>query len=250
MNLERYSRQIAFERIGISGQNALKGSTIGIIGCGALGTNILDSIARSGVGKIIICDSDIIELSNLQRQKLFTENDIGRSKSKTAEQIIKNINSQVEIKSFDMRVDKNNFFRIYGNCDLLLDATDNFETRFMINEECLLHNIPWIFSGITSSSGQSAFIYPPKTSCLKCFLNSDTIPETLPNTVRNGIISTIASAISSISVTKAIKYLITKEIDQEIIYMDIWTFDFKKFFVPSNPRCGVCSSLHKGRNTK
>jgi molybdopterin-synthase adenylyltransferase len=250
MNLERYSRQIAFERIGSSGQNALKASTIGIIGCGALGTNMLDSIARSGVGKIIISDNDIVELSNLQRQKLFSEIDIGTSKSKTAERIVKNINSQVEVKSFNLRVNKENFYNIYGNCDLLLDATDNFETRFMINEECLLHNIPWIFSGITSSSGQSAFIYPPKTSCLKCFLNSDTIPETLPNTVRNGIISTIASAISSISVTKAIKYLITKEIDQEIIYLDIWTFDFKKFFIPSNPRCGICSSLHKGRKTK
>lgn len=250
MNSERYSRQIAFDRIGFSGQNTLNNSTIGIIGCGALGTNMLDSIARSGIGKIIISDNDKVELSNLQRQKLFTENDIGSSKSKTAEQIIKNINSQIEVKSFNLRINKDNFNKIYGSCDLVLDATDNFETRFIINEECTVHKIPWIFSGITSSSGQSAFIYPPQTPCLKCILNVDTISETLPNTERNGIISTIATTISSISITKAIKYLITKEIDQEIIYMDIWTLDFKKFYVSSNPRCSICSSLQKERKKK
>ncbi|NCB38902.1 MAG: HesA/MoeB/ThiF family protein [Erysipelotrichia bacterium] len=241
----RYEKQILFAPIGVNGQKKLSKSRVGIVGAGALGTHLANTCARSGVGSLIIIDYDKVELSNLQRQILFDESDVGSQKASRAAEKLSAINSEVQIEAFNETLSAANFRDIFKNCDLILDATDNFDTRFVINQLSLSCGIPWIYSGVTASSGQSLLIIPHKTACLRCLIPEGDYPKNFPTVHNSGIISTVVSAIAAITATSAIKYLTGAVAEQNLIYFDVWEQTLKKIYIERNSACPTCSANFK-----
>lgn len=240
---ERYQKQLLFRPIGSKGQQCLNKSRIGILGVGALGSNLASICARSGIGKIVLVDSDRVELSNLQRQMLFDEADIGCSKAICAADKLSRINSEITIEAFCERLDARNFRDLFGGCDLLLDGTDSFVSRFMLNQQAIESGMPWIHSAVTAASGQSLFIMPRKTACLRCLIPDTDEPADFPTVHNSGIIAPIVTIIASISAATALRYLVEKHIDYNLKYYDAWEHRFSSFAVSRNDSCPHCRSF-------
>lgn len=240
---ERYQKQLLFKPIGLKGQQKLGKSRVGILGVGALGSNLASICARSGVGRLVLVDSDQVELSNLQRQMLFDESDIGCSKAISAADKLSRINSEISIEAFCERLDARNFRDLFGNCDLLLDGTDNFASRFILNQQAIEFGIPWIHSAVTASSGQSMFIMPPKTACLRCLIPDTDAPAEFPTVHNSGVITPIVTIIASISAATALRFLVEKHIDYDLKYYDAWDHRFSSFAVKRNDSCPHCRSF-------
>lgn len=240
---ERYEKQLLFKPIGLKGQHRLNKSRVGILGIGALGTNLASICARSGVGELILVDSDAVELSNLQRQMLFDEGDIGFSKAVRAAEKLSRINSDIRIEAFVERLNNENFADLFEKCDLLLDGTDNFASRFVLNQQAIAHSIPWIHSAVTASSGQSMFIMPRKTACLRCLIPDTDALHNFPTVHNSGVITPIVTIIASISAATALRYLVEKHIDHDLKYYDAWEHRFRKFAVMQSDSCPHCRPL-------
>ena len=240
---ERYQKQLLFKPVGLKGQQKLGKSRIGILGVGALGSNLASICARSGVGRLVLVDSDQVELSNLQRQMLFDEADIGCSKAISAADKLSRINSEISIEAFCERLDARNFRDIFGNCDLLLDGTDNFASRFILNQQAIEYGIPWVHSAVTAASGQSMFIMPRKTACLRCLIPDVDEMADFPNVHNSGIITPIVTIIASISAATALRFLVEKHIDHHLKYYDAWEHRFSSFAVERNESCPHCRTL-------
>ncbi len=226
-DMERYSRQILLSEIGREGQESLLSSTVAIIGCGALGTVIASSLVRAGVGRVKIVDRDYIELNNLQRQILFDEEDIARElpKAVAAAERLRKVNSQVEIEPIVADVNPGNVEEIIGDVDLVLDGTDNFETRFLVNDACVKHSIPWVYGAVIVTYGMTMVIIPHRTPCFRCFLAEMPAPGSTPTCDMAGVLGPAVNIVASLEVTEALKLLIGKEeaLHGQLIYVDAWT---------------------------
>lgn len=218
----RYEKQILFKPIGLAGQKKLSRSRVGIVGVGALGSNLASLCVRAGIGSVVLVDYDKVELSNLQRQMLFDEGDIGASKASRAAEKLARINSEISIEAFAQKLGEQNFNELFKNCDLLLDATDNFAARFMINEQALKAGMPWIYSGVTASYGQSMFIMPYDTACLRCLIPENEMVDNFPTVHNSGIIGPIVTIIASISAATALKFLVEGHIERDVVCFDAW----------------------------
>lgn len=207
--LERYSRQVRYPAIGEEGQRRLMASRALICGCGALGTVLANTLARAGVGFLRIVDRDFVELTNLQRQVLFDERDLAEQlpKAVAAARKLRGINSQVEIDERVVDVTPNNIESLAGDVDIILDGTDNFETRFLINDFAVKHRKPWIYGGCLGAEGQSLTIVPGQTPCLRCLIAEPPPPGTSPTCDTAGILGSIINIIASIQACEAIKIL-------------------------------------------
>jgi adenylyltransferase/sulfurtransferase len=179
-NDERYSRQIRFGPIGEAGQRRILDARVLLVGLGALGTVASDQLVRAGVGFIRIVDRDFVELSNLQRQSLFDESDVAANlpKAVAAEARLHRINSSVQIEAKVDDVNPSNIEDYISDVDIVLDALDNFETRFVVNDACAKHNTPWIYTAAVGSYGLLMPVLPGKTPCLRCLLGSMPAPGT------------------------------------------------------------------------
>jgi molybdopterin/thiamine biosynthesis adenylyltransferase len=244
---ERYSRQILFSLIGEDGQKKLQKGRVAVIGCGGLGSNITNSLARAGVGFIRIIDKDTVELSNLQRQLLFDEKDVEEKlpKALTAKSKLDLVNSDVGIEAIVDEVNKNNLGMFLQGVDLVLDGTDNFETRFLINEECVKNKIPWIYGSVAASYGMVCSIVPESGYCLKCIfkdLPADFIGASSGNV---GILGSAVSAVASIQTTEALKILTgnISAITKGLIILDIWDLSLEIVEIKKDTghKCPVCN---------
>ena len=206
----RYSRQIRFPQIGESGQAYLRDARVLLVGCGALGSTIADTLVRAGVGFLRIVDRDFLEISNLQRQVLFDENDVESMlpKAVAAAQHLQRINSTVTLEPIVADVDANNIEGFAQDVDLIMDGSDNFEIRFLINDVSIKHSIPWVYGGCLGADGQTMTILPEKSGCLNCLmLDGPPPPGTTPTCDSFGILSPIINVIASIQSLEAIKIL-------------------------------------------
>ena len=237
---DRYSRQTLLKNIQEKGQTTLSDSSIVVIGCGALGTTIANNLVRSGIGHITIVDRDIIELNNLQRQIIFNENDIGLPKASTLANKLELINSEIEIDAIVDDVNHENIEKIINNTDIVLDGTDNMLIRFLINDVCIKHSIPWIYGGAIETNGMTMNIIPQKTPCLRCLIND--LPKTgsLPTCDTVGVLNTIPSIIANIQSTETIKILLKKNISKELITYDVWSHEFNKYKIKRRKNCECC----------
>lgn len=223
---ERYSRQILFSPIGKQGQKKLSKSRVAIIGCGGLGSNIANNLVRAGIGFVRIIDKDKIELSNLQRQQLFDEEDIKKELPKViaAKNRLSLINSDIEIEAIVDEVNKVNIKKYIQDVDLVLDGTDNFNTRFLIDEICEKNNIPWIFGSVAASIGMVCNIIPGSGYCLKSIFKE--LPANFEglSSSNAGILNSAVNIISSIQTTEAIKILIgdLNSLIKGLVVIDIW----------------------------
>lgn len=244
----RYSRQEIFKEIGKKGQEKLRKSAIAIVGLGALGSNSAELLARAGIGKLILIDRDIVELSNLQRQSLFDENDAGKAKAASAKEHLEKINNEVEFNVFvdDLNYEnihqiipiKNFNDKIKNRIDLILDCTDNLETRFLINDFSIKNKIPFIYSSAVGSKGYIFNVVPNKTPCLRCFLKETTQLDTCETT---GVLNTITNLISSIQVNEAVKLILNKDnLEKSLLFFDIWKNELLGINIHKNKNCNCC----------
>ncbi|MFQ6082050.1 MAG: ThiF family adenylyltransferase [Candidatus Aminicenantia bacterium] len=243
MKDDRYSRQVLFTEIREQGQRKIFQANVVIIGCGALGSVVANNLTRAGIGKITIVDRDFVELNNLQCQVLFNEEDVKQKlpKAIAAKKKLEKINSQVEIEAKVCDVNPRNVEEIIKGVDLVLDGTDNLETRFLINDACIKNGIPWIYGAVVGSTGATMNIIPEKTPCLRCIIDQIPAPGTLPTCDTVGVLNTIPSIIASLQATEALKIIVHKEnINQELIYFDVWTNSFERIEVKRQPNCLTC----------
>ena len=250
-SLERYSRQILSQHIGEECQKVLMGSCAVVVGCGALGTVSSSYLTRAGIGQIRIIDRDFIEESNLQRQILFDENDIaeGLPKAIAAQRKLRKINNKSNIEGIVTDVNYANIEELTKDADIIIDGTDNFETRFLINDFCIKNNIPWIYGACIGSRGLTMNIVPSKTPCLRCVF--ETMPQlgTFPTCDTAGVIGPIAGIIGSIQATEAIKILTGKHesANKTLIEIDVWDTKVKQIDVSELMGLNDCPTckLHK-----
>ena len=247
LDFERYSRQILFAGIGESGQQLLASASAVIVGCGAIGASTAVLLARSGVGHLRVLDRDFVEPSNLQRQALFDESDARNSlpKAVAAEEKLRAINSLVSIEGIVADLTPNNVEELASGFDLILDGTDNFETRFLLNDFAVKNNHPWIYAAAVGSYGLTMTIRPGITACLACLLDAgDHMPAGVEETCDTiGVLAPIVQLISSLESAEALKLLAGKQgaLHGRLISSDVWTGRFQSIHIERNPNCRACA---------
>jgi molybdopterin/thiamine biosynthesis adenylyltransferase len=245
MNKNKYSRQILFQPIGAAGQQKLRGSKAVIVGCGALGTAQASTLARAGVGALRIVDRDFVEESNLQRQILFDQSDARDNlpKAVAAQRKLKTINSDVEVEALVADADSRNIEDLVRGFHVILDGTDNFETRYLLNDVALKLGTPWIYGAVVGSYATTLTVLPGRTACLACLFpgaphgNHDTC-----DTV--GVIAPAVAWAAAVQVTEAMKIMMGREADLHgsLLSYDIWGNRFQKLKPKVDPHCRACGA--------
>lgn len=235
--LSRYSRQIRFHGMREAGQRRLIDSRVTICGCGALGTVLANHLVRAGVGYVRVVDRDFIETHNLQRQILFDEQDVASNlpKAEAAARKLRAINSQVTIDPVVTDIDHTNIIDLTKDVDLILDGTDNFETRYLINDAAVKQGKPWVFGGVIGSEGQTMTIVPGQTPCLRCVIASSPPPGMTPTCETAGVLGPVVSVIASFEAVEALKLLsgARDTINTELIMLDVWDWSFRRLKIAS-----------------
>jgi molybdopterin-synthase adenylyltransferase len=233
--LFRYSRQTRFPKLREEGQRKLMASRVTICGCGALGTVLANHLVRAGVGHVRIVDRDFIETHNLQRQILFDEEDVADNlpKAEAAARKLRAINSQVTIEPVVTDIDHTNILDLVSDADLILDGTDNFETRYLINDAAVKLGKPWIFGGVIGSEGQTMTIIPTKTPCIRCVVETSPPPGMTPTCETAGVLGPAVAVIASFEAVEAIKILTGahEALNKELVMIDIWDWSFRRLKV-------------------
>jgi len=242
---ERYSRQILFNEIGKAGQEKLLNSRVLLVGCGALGASHAEMLARAGIGRLRIVDRDFVEFTNLQRQTLFKEADAAERlpKAIAAKQRIAEINSEIEVEPIVADVNHSNIEPLIYECDLVMDGTDNFQVRYLLNDACVKRGKTWIYGAAVASYGTSMTIIPGETPCLRCIFEEMPDAGSSPTCDTAGVIMPIISSISSIQVSEALKLLTGNRDDLHgsLVQIDIWANDWRKIKMNApNPDCIAC----------
>ena len=253
---ERYSRQILYEEIGEAGQERLLRSRVVLVGCGALGTVAANLLVRAGVGRLRIIDRDFVESSNLQRQTLFEESDAHEAlpKAAAAERRLRAINSDVQVEGIISDVTPSNAQELLDDFHIILDGTDNYETRLLLNDAAVSLAVPWIYAAAVGSYGVTMTMRPASTACLACVLEA--VPEGSGQSAAlaseatcdtAGILNAAAGVVASIEAAEAIKLLAAdpdKRVSAEaarLVSCDVWTGRFQSIRVARNPNCRVCA---------
>jgi adenylyltransferase/sulfurtransferase len=241
---ERYSRQILFAGIGEQGQEALLRSRAAIVGCGALGSFQAAALARAGAGRITIIDRDYVEPSNLQRQWLFEESDARQAlpKAAAAERRIAAINSSISVRGVVADLTASNAAELLGDVELILDGTDNFDTRYLINDFAVSRGIPWIYGAAVGSYGLAMPVFPGRTACLRC-IYPDPPEGVQPTCETAGVLNVIASLVASYQVADALKILCGRLelVAARITRVDLWQGGTRQIDAPPrDPECPAC----------
>ncbi|PLS02963.1 ThiF family adenylyltransferase [Neobacillus cucumis] len=242
-DLDRYSRQILFQAVGEEGQRKLLGSRVAIIGAGALGTVIANHLVRSGIGYIRLIDRDLVEWSNLQRQMLYTEEDARKQlpKAIAAQKRLKEINSAVTVDAVIADLNLDNAEELLSGMDVIVDGTDNFMTRFLINDVAVKHRIPWVHGAAVSSRGMFAVIKPGVTPCYRCLFPH--VPSSNGETCDTvGVLSPLTDIIGSYQAMETIKVILGAETTPNLEQIDIWDHSTMQMEISEgkNPNCPAC----------
>jgi molybdopterin-synthase adenylyltransferase len=244
--MERYSRQILFAGIGAEGQARLRAARVTIIGCGALGSAQVEALARAGVGQLRLADRDFVEESNLQRQTMFTERDARERlpKAVACARRVAEINADVACEAEVLDVHQGNVERLVAGCDLVLDGTDNFATRYLVNDACVKHNVNWIYGAAVGAYGVTMTIRPHITPCLRCVFEETPAAGSAPTCDTAGIIMPIISIVAAVQVSEALK-LLTGHIETlhgALMQFDVWQNEWRRIRLGTPaPDCLVCA---------
>lgn len=245
----RYTRHIQLPQVGATGQAKLKQSHVLIIGCGGLGAPVSLYLAAAGIGKITLVDGDTVEITNLQRQVSFSENDIGHSKAISTKNRLTSLNSDITVDAINDNLSTKNASKLISTADLVLDCTDNFSTRYLINDTCKLLNKAWIYASISQFSGQCA-LFTPLQSCFRCLY-----PEA-PNTVADcntaGVLGVLPGLLGIIQATETIKYLLKLEgsITNQLLLFEALDMQLQHISLTQNKHCPSCHPQHNNKEPK
>ena len=237
-NFKRFEKQIILKNVGVAGQKKIFNAKVLIIGIGGLGCPLLTYLAASGVGTIGIADPDKIEISNLNRQTLFTSNDIGKYKVDQAKYSIKRINNKIRIKVFKKKITLKNIKSVIRDFDIICDGTDNFETRYLVNDECKKMKKILISAAISKFDGHLyKFNFKKKTSCYRCFMPE--MPVIERNCETDGIFSPVAGILGSLQANEVLKTIIglRNSLDNQMMIFDSIKINLRKIKLSSNPEC-------------
>jgi molybdopterin/thiamine biosynthesis adenylyltransferase len=243
---EKYSRQMLFAGIGPEGQKRLLASRAAVVGCGAIGAAAANLLVRAGVGYLRIIDRDFVEPSNLQRQTLFDESDAHKAlpKAVAAERKLRSINSSVAVEGVVADLSPRNVQELLAGVDLLLDGTDNFETRFLLNDFAVQSGLPWIYAAAVASYGLTMTIRPGQTPCLSCLLETSNTTPGLEETCDTiGVLGPIVNLIASLEAAEALKLLSghPETLHGRLISCDVWSGHMQSVRVARNPECRACA---------
>lgn len=243
MDMQRYSRQTVFRGIGTEGQQKLLGSRVAIIGIGALGTVIANNLCRSGVGFLRLIDRDYVELSNLQRQTLFNEQDVAEQmpKAVAAYNHLSMVNSQIVLEPVVTDVSSSNIEELISDVDLVLDGSDNAEVRYLINEACHKKKTPWIYGGALVSSGATMNILPGDNPCYRCVFPGVPAPGSYQTCSTVGVLNMITGVIASVESSEAVKILVdSPDVRKNLFQIDVWNNMASYVDIKRNPNCPTC----------
>ncbi len=248
--LERYSRQILCPAIGDEGQRKLSSSSVAIVGCGALGSASAALMARAGVGRIRIIDRDFVETSNLQRQVLFDEQDVRQMKPKAlaAADRLAAVNSGVAVEGIVTDLNPDNAVELLRDVDLILDGTDNFETRFLVNDVSVRHGVPWIYAACLATYGLTMNVLPGETACLRCVMETAPPPGSVPTCDTAGILGPVVAVVAGLQGMEALKLLSgnREAMSRDLVSVDAWTQTLTRVTIPKSGgrrRCETCDGM-------
>jgi adenylyltransferase/sulfurtransferase len=244
--MERYSRQILFEGIGEEGQRRLRASRALIVGCGALGSAQVEMLARAGLGRLRVVDRDFVEESNLQRQTMFTERDARERapKAVAAAGRVAEINSDVACEALVADVNYSNAERLVEGCDVVLDGTDNFATRFLINDACVKRGVSWVYGAAVGSYGVTLTVRPGVTPCLRCVFPDVPAAGSAPTCDTAGVIMPVISVVAAVQVAEALKLLTGREenLHGGLMQFDVWRNEWRRISAGARaPDCPACA---------
>ena len=240
--IQRYSRQIILKNVGPIGQKKIINSKVLVVGAGGLGCPVIDYLSRAGVGNIGIVDNDKVNISNIHRQSLYTSKDVGKFKVNIAKKKVKLINPQIKIKTFKVRIDNKNIEKIFKNYDFIVDGSDNFKTKFLLNKYCLNHKKILIVGAISKMDGHIfTFDYKNENNpCLKCFYQTEPSDEIL-NCEYEGILGPVAGIVGNIQAIEVLKKIlkIGEKSDKKILILDLSKLDFRRVEFKKKTGC-IC----------
>jgi molybdopterin/thiamine biosynthesis adenylyltransferase len=242
---DRYSRQARFWGIGAEGQARLAAGRVLVVGCGALGSSVIDLLARAGVGHLVVVDRDFVELSNLQRQLLYDEADAaaGTPKAVAAAAAVGRINAGVRVEAVVVDVTPTNVEALVARADVVVDGTDNLETRYLLNDACVKAGIPWVYGGAVGSTGMSMTILPGETACFRCLYPTPQPAGTMETCDTAGVLASTVVTVAAMQWTEAVKLLVgdRDHLSRGLTAFDVWTNDhLQAEGVPRRPDCPCC----------
>ena len=241
--LDRFSRQVMLEEIGYGGQLKLKNSKICVVGVGGLGNPITSRLVAMGVGQLRIIDRDVIELSNLHRQTMYDESDVGQVKVEVAAKKLQKLNPDCKIESLAISVNEYNAKEVIDGCDVVIDALDSVNARYALNKACVEKNIPFVTGAAVGVSGQAFTIIPKQSACYYCMF-PDLNEDTMPTCSLEGVHPSILSLIGGIEVAEAVKIILEKKpsLSDKILHIDLENLDFQNTRTFRAEECPICGS--------
>ena len=239
--LERYSRNILLKEVGVTGQQKLLNARVLIVGAGGLGSPAAVYLAAAGVGTIGIVDSDVVELNNLQRQIIHSTEDVGRDKAISAQEKVKAINPDVKTIAMKKRLRAENIADVVADYDFIIDGSDNFPTKFLVNDACYFQGKPFSHAGILRFMGQT-MTYTPGAACYRCVFRSPPPPGSIPTCQEAGILGAVAGILGSIQAAETLRYIvgIGELLTNRLLVMDASDMDFRTINIKRDPECPLC----------
>jgi adenylyltransferase/sulfurtransferase len=240
--VRRYSRHLIIPDVGMSGQKRLKNAKVLCVGAGGLGSPALMYLAAAGVGTLGIVEVDTVDESNLQRQIIHGQKDIGRSKAESARESVLEINPYVNVQLHEVRLDSTNVMEIFADYDLIVDGTDNFATRYLVNDACVLLKKPYVWGSIYRFDGQASVFWAEHGPCYRCLYPEPPPPGMVPSCAEGGVLGVLCASIGSIQVTEAIKLLagIGDPLVGRLMVYDALEMTYRQVKIHKDPQCAVC----------
>ena len=241
--VRRYSRHLIIPDVGMAGQKRLKNARVLCVGAGGLGSPALMYLAAAGVGTLGIVEFDTVDESNLQRQIIHGQSDIGRSKAESARDSVREINPLVQVNVHELRLDSTNVMELFAQYDLIVDGTDNFATRYLVNDACVLLDKPYVWGSIYRFDGQASVFWAEYGPCYRCLYPEPPPPGMVPSCAEGGVLGVLCASIGSIQVTEAIKLLagIGEPLLGRLMIYDALEMTYRQVKIRKDPNCAVCS---------
>lgn len=242
--LQRYSRHILLKEVGVEGQLKLNQARVLVVGAGGLGSPVALYLAAAGVGTIGIVDDDVVDLSNLQRQIIHATQDVGRNKVESATQTLQELNPEVKVNQHKLRICAENVSALIKQYDFIVDGTDNFSAKFLVNDACVLTGIPFSHGGVLRFAGQAMTVLPGESACYRCVFRQPPPEDAVSSCSEAGILGAIAGILGTIQATEALKYITGtgQLLTNTLLTFDALGMDFRKVPLSRQKDCPVCGT--------